>query len=427
MAGTLNDTPGSNRLHIGVFGKTNSGKSSFINAFTHQEVYIVADVAGTTTDPVYKPMEISPLGPCVIIDTAGFDDETELGERRVEKTKLAVEKADIAVIVVSGADACREDASETKDAKEKLQQSSKENQENLPDLTEELKWYQFLKEKNTPVLFLVGKADIDPHTDKLASYIKEKTGKQALTVSAKTGAGIDAVREELARLVPENYGERLITGDLVTEEDFVLLVMPQDIQAPKGRLILPQVQTLRELLDKKCLVMSVTTDKLLLALAALKEPPKLIITDSQVFGYVYEHKPKESMLTSFSVLFAAYKGDLPYYVEGAKMLDSLTNESHVLIAECCSHAPLQEDIGRVKIPRMLKKRAGEGITVDIVSGTDFPQDLSGYDLIIQCGACMFNRKYVMSRIDRAKKQQVPMTNYGVTIAHLTGILDKISM
>ena len=340
----------------------------------------------------------------------------------MEKTKLAAEKADIAVIVVAGTD-----VSAAENVKEKLQQSSQKNQKSLPDLTEELKWYQLLKEKNTPVLFLVGKADIDPHTDELISYIKEKTGKLALAVSAKTGAGIDAVREALARLVPENYGERLITGDFVTEEDLVLLVMPQDIQAPKGRLILPQVQTLRELLDKKCLVMSVTTDKLLQALAALKQPPKLIITDSQVFGYVYEHKPKESMLTSFSVLFAAYKGDLPYYVEGAKILDSLTNESHVLIAECCSHAPLQEDIGRVKIPRMLKKRAGEGITVDIVSGTDFPQDLSGYDLIIQCGACMFNRKYVMSRIDRAKKQQVPMTNYGVTIAHLTGILDKISM
>ena len=402
MAGTLNDTPGSNRLHIGVFGKTNSGKSSFINAFTHQEVSIVADIAGTTTDPVYKPMEISPLGPCVIIDTAGFDDTSELGERRVEKTKLAAEKADIAVIVVSQPD-------------------------NEWDITEELKWYQFLKEKNTPVLFLVGKSDIDPHTEELISYIKEKTGKKALAIRAETGAGIDAVREELARLVPENFGERKITGELVTEEDLVLLVMPQDIQAPKGRLILPQVQTLRELLDKKCLVMSVTTDKLVPALAALKEPPKLIITDSQVFGYVYEHKPKESMLTSFSVLFAAYKGDLPYYVEGAKMLDSLTNESHVLIAECCSHAPLQEDIGRVKIPRMLKKRAGEGLTVDIVSGTDFPEDLSDYDLVIQCGACMFNRKYVLSRIDRAKKQQVPMTNYGVTIAHLTGILDKISM
>lgn len=402
MAGTLNDTPGSNRLHIGVFGKTNSGKSSFINAFTHQEVSIVADVAGTTTDPVYKPMEISPLGPCVIIDTAGFDDTSELGERRVEKTKLAAEKADIAVIVVSQPD-------------------------NEWDITEELKWYQFLKEKNTPVLFLVGKSDIDPHTEELISYIKEKTGKKALAISAETEAGIDAVREELARLVPENFGERKITGELVTEEDLVLLVMPQDIQAPKGRLILPQVQTLRELLDKKCLVMSVTTDKLVPALAALKEPPKLIITDSQVFGYVYEHKPKESMLTSFSVLFAAYKGDLPYYVEGAKMLDSLTNESHVLIAECCSHAPLQEDIGRVRIPRMLKKRAGEGLTVDIVSGTDFPENLSDYDLVIQCGACMFNRKYVLSRIDRAKKQQVPMTNYGVTIAHLTGILDKISM
>lgn len=402
MGGTLNDTPGSNRLHIGVFGKTNSGKSSFINAFTHQEVSIVADIAGTTTDPVYKPMEISPLGPCVIIDTAGFDDTSELGERRVEKTKLAAEKADIAVIVVSQPD-------------------------NEWDITEELKWYQFLKEKNTPVLFLVGKSDIDPHTEELISYIKEKTGKKALAISAETGAGIDAVREELVRLVPENFGERKITGELVTEEDLVLLVMPQDIQAPKGRLILPQVQTLRELLDKKCLVMSVTTDKLVPALAALKEPPKLIITDSQVFGYVYEHKPKESMLTSFSVLFAAYKGDLPYYVEGAKMLDSLTNESHVLIAECCSHAPLQEDIGRVRIPRMLKKRAGEGLTVDIVSGTDFPEDLSDYDLVIQCGACMFNRKYVLSRIDRAKKQQVPMTNYGVTIAHLTGILDKISM
>ena len=194
------------------------------------------------------------------------------------------------------------------------------------------------------------------------------------------------MKEALARLLPENYGNKLITGNLVEDGDVVLLVMPQDIQAPKGRLILPQVQTLRELLDKKCLVMSVTTDKLTAALAALKEPPKLIITDSQVFGYVYEHKPKESMLTSFSVLFAAYKGDLPYYIEGARQLDALTEQSRVLIAECCTHAPLSEDIGRVKIPRMLKKRVGEKLTIDFVSGTDFPQDLSSYDLIIQCGA-----------------------------------------
>ena len=400
MAVTLNETPGSSRLHIGIFGKTNSGKSSFINAFTGQEVSIVADVAGTTTDPVYKAMEIYPMGPCTIMDTAGFDDTSELGERRVEKTKLAAEKADIAVIVVSQPD-------------------------NEWDITEELKWYQFLKEKNTPVLFLVGKSDIDPHTEELISYIKEKTGKKALAISAETGAGIDAVREELARLVPENFGERKITGELVTEEDLVLLVMPQDIQAPKGRLILPQVQTLRELLDKKCMVMSVTTDKLLPALNMLQQAPKLIITDSQVFDYVYQNKPAESMLTSFSVLFAAYKGDLPYYMEGARQIDAMDENSHVLIAECCTHAPLSEDIGRVKIPRMLRKRFGERLRIDHVSGTDFPQDLEGYDLIIQCGACMFNRRYVVSRIDRAKAQNIPMTNYGITIAHLTGILDKI--
>ncbi len=398
MAGTLNETPGSNRLHIGIFGKTNSGKSSFINAFTKQEVSIVADVAGTTTDPVYKPMEIYPLGPCVIIDTAGFDDESALGERRVEKTRLAAEKTDIAVILVSD-----------------LRQNV------------ELEWYRFFKEKNTPVLFVISKADVLADADVIAAEIRSETGEDALLISARTGEGMERVREALARLVPENFGSRLITGELVSENDLVLLVMPQDIQAPKGRLILPQVQTLRELLDKKCLVMSVTTDKLLSALAALKHPPKLIITDSQVFGYVYEHKPKESMLTSFSVLFAAYKGDLPYYVEGAAMLDALTPQSRVLIAECCTHAPLAEDIGREKIPNLLRRRVGEGITVEVVSGTDFPQDLSGYDLVIQCGACMFNRKYVMSRIDRARVQGVAMTNYGVAIAHLSGILDKISM
>lgn len=398
MAVTLNETPGSNRLHIGIFGKTNSGKSSFINAFTKQQVSIVADVAGTTTDPVYKPMEISPLGACVIIDTAGFDDETELGERRAEKTKLAAEKAELAVIVAAD-----------------------------EELEEEFSWFHFFKERNTPVLFVVNKSDILENTETIAAAIEAETKTPPLRISAKTGEGIEQVKEALARLIPENYGSRLITGDIVGEEDLVLLVMPQDIQAPKGRLILPQVQTIRELLDKKCLVMSVTTDKMEQALAALAEPPKLIITDSQVFGYVYEHKPKESMLTSFSVLFAAYKGDLPYYVEGAKMLDALTLESRVLIAECCTHAPLKEDIGREKIPRMLRKRVGQELTVDLVSGTDFPENLSGYDLIIQCGACMFNRKYVLSRIERARKQGVAMTNYGVAIAHLTGILDKITL
>lgn len=400
MGVTLNETPSANRLHIGVFGKTNSGKSSLINAFTGQEVSIVANVAGTTTDPVYKAMEIYPLGPCTIIDTAGFDDESELGARRVEKTRLAAEKTDLALIVFSA---------------EKADGETYET---------ELSWIAYFKEKQTPFLLVINKADqFDPAP--LKAYLKEQTGEEALAVSAATKEGIDQIREAMTRKVPENFGDRRITGALVAEEDLVMLVMPQDIQAPKGRLILPQVQTLRELLDKKCLVMSVTTDKLIPALKTLTKAPKLIITDSQVFDYVYENKPKESMLTSFSVLFAAYKGDLPYYIEGAEAIDALCAESKVLIAECCTHAPLQEDIGRVKLPRMLRRRFGESLIVDHVSGTDFPQDLSSYDLIIQCGACMFNRRYVLSRIDRAKAQKVPMTNYGVTIAHLTGILDKI--
>ena len=427
---TLNETPSSNRLHIGIFGKTNSGKSSFINAFTGQNVSIVADVAGTTTDPVYKPMEINPLGACVIIDTAGFDDETELGAAREEKTFLAAEKADIAIIVVAGS-------------------------ETPKTIESELKWDKYFKEKKTPVLYVVNKTDQYPEESRLlADDIREATGNDVVLMSCaqilsrceapkdkednenignktkRAGLSdneqIKQIKAALTRMLPENYGADFITGDLVSDGDLVLLVMPQDIQAPKGRLILPQVQTLRELLDKKCLVMSVTTDKLTDVLTRFTEPPKLIITDSQVFDYVYKNKPEESMLTSFSVLFAAYKGDLPYYMQGAKAIDKLTEDSKVLIAECCTHAPLAEDIGRVKIPNMLRKRVGQGLTIDLVSGTDFPEDPSGYDLIIQCGACMFNRKYVLSRIDSAKAKNVPMTNYGVTIAHVTGILDKIS-
>lgn len=400
MAVTLNETPSANRLHIGIFGKTNSGKSSFINAFSGQKVSIVADVAGTTTDPVYKAMEIYPLGPCVLIDTAGFDDKGELGALRIEKTELAAQKTDLAIILF-----CEE------------------------EMSQELKWYRYFKEKNTPVVPVLNKTDLytQEEKEKLAYLIQRNTKEEVCLISAKTGEGIRNLKELLARSIPEGYGNRMITGDLVDTGDLVLLVMPQDIQAPKGRLILPQVQTLRELLDKKCLVMSVTTDQYLSALENLAVPPKLIITDSQVFSYVYENKPKESMLTSFSVLFAAYKGDLPYYIEGAKAIDTLNENSHVLIAECCTHAPLKEDIGRVKIPRMLKKRFGEKLDVSLVSGTDFPDDLTKYDLIIQCGACMFNRKYVMYRIDKARNQYVPMTNYGITIAHLTGILEYVAL
>lgn len=397
MTKSLNETPNANRLHIGFFGKRNSGKSSLINAFTGHEVSIVSDVAGTTTDPVYKAMEIYPIGPCVLIDTAGFDDEGELGKIRVEKTALASDKTDIAVIVISS-----------------------------EDFADEEEWFNKFKKNGTPTLVVVNKADVID-AEKVCSLVKEKLGTAPVVTSAAKGEGIAKMKDAIIRLVPENYGEQTILGDLVGEGDLVLLVMPQDIQAPKGRLILPQVQTLRELLDKKCVVMSATTDKIDEALNAMSKAPKLIITDSQVFKTVYEKKPKESMLTSFSVLFAGYKGDLNYYIEGAKAIEALNENSRVLIAECCTHAPLAEDIGRVKLPRMLRNRFGEGLEIDIVSGMDFPEDLSKYNLVIQCGACMFNRKYVLSRIDRAKVQNVPMSNYGVVIAHLTGILDKISV
>lgn len=290
---------------------------------------------------------------------------------------------------------------------------------------QEQKWLQRLKERGIPVILLLNKADARPNTTELAEQIKASCGQPPIIVSAKDGTGIEAIHRAILEKLPADFGEQTITGSLVAEGDVVVLVMPQDLQAPKGRLILPQVQTIRELLDKKCLVMSCTTDKLKDTLCALANPPQLIITDSQVFHTVYEQKPAESRLTSFSVLFAGYKGDIHYYVESTSAIDRLTEQSRVLIAEACTHAPLTEDIGRVKIPHLLRKRTGERLQIDIVSGNDFPEDLSPYNLIIHCGACMFNRKYVLSRIEQARAQQVPMTNYGVAIAHLNGILNKI--
>ena len=394
---SLNSTPAANRLHIALFGRRNSGKSSLINALTGQDIALVSAIPGTTTDPVSKAMEIHGIGPCVFIDTPGFDDEGQLGEMRISRTLKAIERTDIALLLC-------EDG----------------------NLEEEKQWLQQLKEKNIPVILILNKADHRKHPETLADHIENCCHQRPLIVSAKAQTGLDEIRQAILEKLPEDFGQQSITGNLVQEGDLVLLVMPQDIQAPKGRLILPQVQTLRELLDKKCLVMSCTTDQLDAALQALFCPPHLIITDSQVFQTVYEKKPSESKLTSFSVLMAGYKGDIPYYIEGASAIDRLTSRSRVLIAEACTHAPLSEDIGRVKIPRLLRKRIGEGLQIDIVAGTDFPNDLTAYDLVIHCGACMFNRKYVVSRIDRARTQHVPMTNYGVAIAYLNGILDKIT-
>lgn len=398
-------TPNANRLHIALFGKRNSGKSSLINALTGQDTALVSDTPGTTTDPVQKAMEIHGIGPCLFIDTPGFDDEGELGNRRIERTWKAVEKTDIALLLCAGGSSAEETGE--------------------PDFTEELHWLEQLKAKNIPTILLINKADIRKNTASLAIRIKETFGSQPIPVSAKEKTGIELIRQAILEKLPEDFDQQSITGNLVTEGDLVLLVMPQDIQAPKGRLILPQVQTMRELLDKKCLIMSCITDKLRETLQALSRPPKLIITDSQVFKTVYEQKPEESRLTSFSVLFAGYKGDIRYYVKSASAIGSLTESSRVLIAEACTHAPLSEDIGRVKLPHLLRKRIGEKLSIDIVAGTDFPQDLTPYSLVIHCGACMFNRKYVLNRIERARLQNVPMTNYGVAIAFLNGILNQI--
>ena len=398
-------TPNANRLHIALFGKRNSGKSSLINALTGQDTALVSDTPGTTTDPVQKAMEIHGIGPCLFIDTPGFDDEGELGNRRIERTWKAVEKTDIALLLCAGGGSAEETGE--------------------PDFTEELHWLEQLKAKNIPTILLINKADIRKNTASLAIRIKATFGSQPIPVSAKEKTGVELIRQAILEKLPEDFDQQSITGSLVTEGDLVLLVMPQDIQAPKGRLILPQVQTIRELLDKKCLIMSCTTDKLRETLQALSRPPKLIITDSQVFKTVYEQKPEESRLTSFSVLFAGYKGDINAFVEGAAAIHSLTPQSRVLIAEACTHAPLTEDIGTVKIPRLLRKRIGGELQIDFVSGNDFPIDLSRYDLIIHCGACMFNRKYVLNRIAHARAQHIPMTNYGVAIACLSGILDKI--
>lgn len=394
----LNSTPSANRTHIVFLGKMNSGKSSLINALAHQEISIVSECEGTTTDPVRKSMEIHGIGPCILIDTAGFDDKGELGDKRVTMSMKAASQADVAVILITDS-----------------------------DLKEEKRWLQYLHNLNTPVITVINKADTLENVDAFMQTAVGELGIEPIVTSTLNNTGIDELRNRLIAITAETAEKRFITGNLVKQDDIVLLVMPQDIQAPEGRLILPQVQTIRELLDRKCIVISVTTDKLRESLNIMKKAPKLIITDSQVYKEVYKIKPDESMITSFSTLFAAYKGDIDYYISSADMIGRLDENSKVLIAECCTHAPLAEDIGREKIPALLRKRVGNNLKVDVVSGKDFPENLSEYQLVIQCGACMFNRKYVMSRIESAKQQKVPVTNYGIAIAWINGILDNISV
>ena len=388
----------SERLHIALFGRRNVGKSSLINALTGQQIAIVSEVAGTTTDPVSKSMEILPLGPCVLIDTAGFDDSGKVGELRTQRTREVIKQADIALLVTDGL-----------------------------SLDDEAVWAAMIKQADVPYVVVLNKVDLmDDVPSTLLDSIAKRLGGEVITVSALQGSGLDQLRQTMARLVPEG-GKQSLTGKLAHAGDTVLLVMPQDPQAPKGRLILPQVQTLRDLMDKRCTAICCTTEDIDRTLAALKEPPHLIITDSQVFDIVERKKPEGSLLTSFSVLMAAMKGDIQYFVESAQAIDRLTEQSHVLIAEACTHAPLAEDIGREKIPRMLRQRVGKGLRIDIVAGKDFPEDLSGIDLIIHCGGCMFNRRFMLQRVEQCRLQGVPMTNYGITIAHVKGILNRVSL
>ena len=392
----MNNTPRANRLHIGIYGRRNAGKSSLINALTGQDIALVSPHAGTTTDPVFKAMELHPVGPVVFIDTAGFDDEGDLGQLRVKRTQEVVAQTDIAIMVIDASSTC--------------------------DMECEKKWLEMLTQRKVPVIVAFNKCEKE-------TEIPEIEADFVVKVSAMTGFGIESLRSAIADSIPEDFMREKILGDMVEDGGLVLLVMPQDIQAPKGRLILPQVQTLRELLDRKCISVCTTVDGIDNALASLNRDPDLIITDSQCFKTVYEKKPKGSALTSFSILFAAYKGDLDKFIAGASQLGEMTEKSRVLIAEACTHVPLSEDIGRVKIPNLLRKKFGQELEIINVCGNDFPDidELAGFDLVIHCGACMFNRKHVMNRIAAAEAAGVPITNYGVVLAELTGILDKVKL
>ncbi|MBR5533445.1 MAG: [Ruminiclostridium sp.] len=338
------------------------------------------------------------VGPVVFVDTAGLDDQGDLGKLRVEKTRQALEKTDLAILVLTGA----------------------------PD-TQELEWLEAIREKKVPTLVLLNKADLLENAESAAQALSGQLGLSVMAVSAQTGQNIPELLQAIMKLVPDDFWDRTLLGDMVGPGDLVLLVMPQDTEAPKGRLILPQVQTTRELLDKKCTVVSTTTDCLQNTLAALAHPPKLIITDANSFPQVWEMKPPESILTAFTILFAGYKGDIRTFLEGASAIEALTENSRVLIAEACSHTHNEEDIGRKKVPALLRKKVGEGLSIDHVQGNDFPQDLSPYDLVIHCGACMFNRRHVMGRIAQADRQKVPITNYGIVLAAVSGILDQVAI
>lgn len=384
------------RLHIGIFGKTNVGKSSLLNRITNQDVSIVSDIAGTTTDVVEKSMELLPVGPVNFLDTAGINDKTVLSVERVEKTMKILNRVDIAVIVC--------------------------DYNGIDEYEKEL--IKNFKELKIPFLTVVNKTDVQPISDDILATLNEECSNIIITSTKTDKELVYKFKEVVVKLLPDDFvNSPKIAGDLIAAKSTVILVIPIDKEAPKGRIILPQVQVLRDLLDSNCLTIVVKESELQQALDSLKQPPALVITDSQAFKQVAGIVPENVALTSFSILFARLKGDLNAFVQGAKAIDDLKDGDKVLILESCSHHAIEDDIGRVKIPRLLKQKTGKELIIDNFAGHDFP-DISQYKLVIHCGACMTNRREVLSRIIIANEKNIPISNYGIVISYCLGILPR---
>lgn len=407
---SMNQTPASERVHIGFFGKRNAGKSSVLNAVTGQDLAVVSDVRGTTTDPVYKSMELLPLGPVVMMDTPGIDDEGELGELRVRKSYQVLNKTDVAVLVIDGgAGASPEDAA----------------------------LIERIREKRIPYIVVINKKEIAlpgivENTVKTLGLVEPgragqergETMCRVLQASALTGEGISELKEQIAAAAKTEEPEQYLVRDLLEPSDIAVLVVPIDKAAPKGRLILPQQQTIRDILEADAVSIVVKENELKNILPELQKKPKLVITDSQVFGKVASDTPDDILLTSFSILFARYKGDLESVVRGVTALDTLENGDTVLISEGCTHHRQCGDIGTVKLPAWIKEYTGKDVNIETTSGTEFPDDLSAYKMILHCGGCMLNEREMNYRLKCAEDQNVPMTNYGIAIAYMKGILKR---
>lgn len=394
---SLNQTPRSERPHIAIFGRRNAGKSSVVNAITDQSLAIVSEVKGTTTDPVYKAMEILPLGPVVLIDTAGIDDEGALGDLRIKKTYEVLNKTDIALVVVDSA-------------------------EGIGPFDESL--IEVIKEKGVPLVIVLNKVDAHRPLDFEFEQLRSRFNGPVVGVSALTGEGIKALKKIIAEIKPVEDDRFKLVGDLVSPGDFVVLVTPIDKAAPKGRLILPQQQTIRDLLESDAITIITKEHELRETLQNLGKKPKLVITDSQAFLKVSADTPRDIPLTSFSILFARYKGDLLELVRGAKAIKDLKDDARILIAEGCTHHKQSDDIGTVKIPRWLRQLTGKNLIFDHVAGMSFTEDVKKYDLIVHCGACMLNKQAMGHRIEQSKAFGVPIVNYGVMIAYVQGIMDR---